>query len=134
MDNKKWYKRFSTLFWWSFAILPLIVALIQFIGYHLTFNSGISTATDLSAYHDMANGQFAYILNNILTSFDFLTINFFKSSFSDLFNYLSITSYNYLSILISYMLSVSIYHLIFDVLVWLPNFFHRILEKSKIGD
>jgi hypothetical protein len=134
MDSKRFYKKISTLIWWVLAVLPLIIALIQFAGYHLTFNSGIASASDLSDYHNMTNGQFYTILESVLTHFDFLTISFFKTSFSDLFNYLGIQSYSYLSILISYMLSVSIYHLIFDLFNWLPNFFHRILEKSKIGD
>ena len=31
MDNKSYYKRLSTFFWWVVAVLPLLVALIQLL-------------------------------------------------------------------------------------------------------
>ena len=46
MDNKKWYKKFATIFWWAFTIMPLLVALIYFIGYHLTFTSRSNTTIE----------------------------------------------------------------------------------------
>ena len=68
MDNKKWYKRFAVVFWWSFTILPLLCFIIYFIGYHLTFNSGISSSTDLTLYHE--NGlNINVILTNVMNNF-----------------------------------------------------------------
>lgn len=134
MDNKKWYKRFGTLFWWLFTIMPLLVALIQFIGYHLTFNSGIASATDLASYHDLSSGNYFSILSDTLDNFDLINISFFKTTFSNLFNVMGVTNYNSLGILLSFMVSVSIYHLAFDLFTWLPCFFHKLLDKSNIGE
>lgn len=134
MDSKKWYKRFGTLFWWFFTIMPLLVALIQFIGYHLTFNSGIASATELASYHNMSSGSFYDILTNTLNNFDFLSISFFDNTFISLFNIIGISNYNSLGILLSFMVSVSIYHLIFDLFTWLPCFFHKLLDKVNIGE
>ena len=134
MDNKKWYKRFGTVFWWLFTILPLLVALIQFIGYHLTFNSGISVANDLASYHDLASGNYFDILSNTLVDFDLISMDLFDNTFSDLFNIIGIDNYLTLGYLMSFMVSVQIYHLIFDLFAWLPMFFHKLLEKSNIGE
>ena len=134
MDNKKWYKRFGTIFWWLLTILPIIVALIQFIGYHLTFNSGISVASDLANYHDLASGNYFDILSNTLADFDLISIDLFDNTFSDLFNIIGIDNYITLGYLLSFMVSVQIYHLIFDLFAWLPMFFHKLLEKSNIGE
>lgn len=134
MDNKKWYKRFGTLFWWLFTIMPLLVALIQFIGYHLTFNSGIASATELANYHDLSSGNYFAILSDTLDNFDLINISFFKSTFSNLFNVMGVTNYTTLGILLSFMVSVSIYHLAFDLFTWLPCFFHKLLDKANIGE
>ena len=134
MDNKKWYKRFGTLFWWAFTILPVIVALIQFTGYHLTFNSGISSATDLASYHNNSIGGFYNILANVLNDFDLINMSIFKTTFSNLFDLIGITNYSVFAILMSFMVSVQVYHLIFDLFAWLPMFFHKLLEKSNIGE
>ena len=134
MDNKKWYKRFGTIFWWLLTILPILVALIQFIGYHLIFNSGISVASDLANYHDLASGNYFDILSNTLADFDLISIDLFDNTFSDLFNIIGIDNYITLGYLLSFMVSVQIYHLIFDLFAWLPMFFHKLLEKSNIGE
>ena len=84
MDNKKWYKRFGTLFWWFFTILPLIIALFYFIGYHLTFNSGISSASDLANYHANTLGMFEYGLGNALDFLNNISLPFLNDTFIDL--------------------------------------------------
>lgn len=138
MDNRKWYNRFSTIFWWGLTILPLIVVLIQFIGYHLTFNSGISTAQELVNYHGNSDGNFIYILEDYMLdnqfNFSAYSMGIFNSFWYDMFYLLGIRNCDYLNILFGWMTSVQFYHLCFDFVVWLPKFFHIILDKgmSKI--
>lgn len=131
MDNKKWYKKFATIFWWIITILPLVVALIQFGGYHMTFNSGISTAQELANYHDMTSGNFYQILNGTLTNFDNITMLGLKQTFSGLFNILGVSSYNELGILFGYMLSVQMYHLLFDMLVFFIHLIHNYTDEER---
>ena len=131
MDNKKWYKKFATIFWWVITILPLIVALIQFGGYHMTFNSGISTAQELANYHDLASGNFYQILNGTLTNFDNITMLGLKQTFSGLFNVLGVSNYNDLGILFGYMLSIQMYHLLFDMLVFFIHLIHSYTDEER---
>ena len=135
MDNKRWYNRFATIFWWSLTILPLIIALIYFIGYHLTFNSGITTAQELITYHASSEGEFGHYLDIVLidaNSLDFegMCLPFINNMFHDVFGLLDIDYFSALSVLFGWMVSVQFYHLIFDFIVWLPQWFHRIMEKG----
>lgn len=134
MDNKKWGSRFSTIFWWGLTILPLIIVLIQFIGYHLTFNSGISTASDLSSYHSMANGDFFKIFDfystNSEINFSEISLGFFSNMYDNLFSILGLNDVVFVPGLLAWMTSVQFYHLIFDFIVWLPRWFHKIMGKG----
>ena len=49
-------------------------------------------------------------------------------------NIIGVDNYLTLGYLMSFMVSVQIYHLIFDLFAWLPCFFHKLLEKSNIGE
>ena len=136
MDNKRWGKRFSTIFWWSLTILPLIVALIYFIGYHLTFNSGINTAQELADYHSHVNGNFLYILDNYIrfannngNVFELFTLPFLRIAFTNLFTSLSVSKNVLLGALFGWMASVQMYHLLFDFFAWLPRLFHSWMDR-----
>ena len=135
MDNKRWYSRFGTIFWWSLAILPLIVALIQFIGFHLTFNSGITSATELANYHANSNGDFIQILSYYLnyagsTFFDF-QLSFIYDMFFALFQQLNMDQIGLYSMatLFGWMTSVAFYHVLFDFAVWIFNWIHSFFER-----
>lgn len=133
MDNKRWGKRFSTIFWWCLTILPLLVILIQFIGYHLTFNSGISSASDLASYHSDSNGDFFVIFNLYLNpsfnKFNTFGMPFVRNAFLEVFNSLGISGASNLATLFGFMASVQIYHLLFDFFAWLPRLFHNWMER-----
>ena len=133
MDNKRWGKRFSTIFWWTLTILPLIVVLVQFIGYHLTFNSGITTAEELSSYHNDSTGDFISIFLWYLDDGDYVfgmfSLPFLQNVFIDLFHTLHINGENALGILFGWMASVQMYHLCFDFFAWLPRLFHSWMDR-----
>lgn len=131
MDNKKWYKRISTCFWFFLAILPFIVALIQFIGYHLTFNSGISSATDLADYHSIVSGSFDSILFRFLAVWKNYTISFIYDAFNGVFTQIGFSGnvlFN-LSALFAWFVSVYFIEVIVDFVVWLPKLIHSFMER-----
>lgn len=136
MDNKKWYSRFGTIFWWVLTVLPLIVTLVHFIGYHFAFNSGISSATDLMVYQNGLEGDFFYLLSNYCIGGDFtfyeIQLPFINTMYVSLFGLLDIDSIGLptLASLLGWMTSVAFYHLLFDFIVWLPRWMHNILEKG----
>ena len=129
MDNKKWYKKFGTIFWWVFTIMPLIVALIQFIGYHLTFNSGISSAVELANYHDNSIGNFYSILCSVLIDFGNFTMSSLIDVFSGLFDILGVTNNVVFGTLFAFMVSVQLYHLLYDVLICFIHLIHDFMES-----
>ena len=140
MDNKRWYSRYGTIFWWTLAILPLIVALSQFIGFHLTFNSGITSANELVTYHSNNNGNFTWILYSyfndgiygndsalLFNNFIFPPIdNMYFSLFDGVFSYEDPTI---VVGLLSYMTSVAFYHVVFDFSVWIFNWIHSFFDR-----
>ena len=132
MDNKKWYKKIATIFWWVLTILPILVALIYFIGYHLTFNSGINQASELAEYQTMIDGNFGTYLTNLLQNeFNILSINSLNTMFSNLFNIIGVSDNTTLGILFGYMLSIQLYHLLFDCLVFFIHLLHSFTDTEK---
>lgn len=131
MDNVKWYKKFATIFWWSLTILPLIVALIYFIGYHLTFNSGIAQASELASYHVNSYGLFGYSFDSSLSYFNGFAITSLSDTFIDLFDLLDVNESAMFGYFFGYMLSIQIYHLLFDFLVFFVHMIHDFLDINK---
>lgn len=132
LDNKRWYKRISTCFWFLLASLPFIVALIQFIGYHLTFNSGITSASDLITYHNDISGSYDNILLKFVNNWRNFIFPFLTTLFDNLFSLLGLTG-NVLSIMsgcFSWFVCVYFIELLVDFIIWLPRWFHSILEKG----
>lgn len=132
MDNKAWYKRISTCFWFLLAMLPFIVALIQFIGYHLTFNSGITSASDLITYHSDVSGSFDNILLIFVNNWKNFCFPFMFDLFNNLFSYMNLSG-NALVIMsgcFSWFACVYFIELFVDFIVWLPRFFHGLLERG----
>lgn len=127
MDNKKWYNRFATIFWWSLAILPLLFIVVTLIGTVANFNTlGGTSATAITL-----SDTFSTVLANAFTNISFfenLTIPALSDTFSGLANVLSIPNPTVFGIIFGYMLSVNVYHVIFDVLVWLPHKAHCLME------
>ena len=53
------------------------------------------------------------------------------NTFSNIFNTLRITNYTTLGVVFGYMLSIQLYHLIFDVLVFFIHLLHEYLEPER---
>lgn len=129
MDNRKMYKKIATLFWWILTALPLIVALLYFIGYHFAFNNGMATAVELASYHDDGFGNFYNFLDvNEGIVYDFGMSNL-TDMFQNLFRILGVADYVILGSLFGYMLSIQVYHLLFDCLVFFIHLIHNFMDK-----
>lgn len=128
MDNVKWGKRYSTIFWWTLAILPFFISLIGFIGYHLTFNSGINTSTELIAYQIDSEGTYLNILERNIDLFNTYTPGILKDVWNQLFTIFELNGTIY-PLILSYMTWILFIHVIFDIVAWLPRFLHSLLES-----
>ena len=129
MDNKKWYKRFGTIFWWVFAILPLLIALIYFIGYHLTFNSGITTALELSEYHTLSSGDYLTYLDSVCTDMSVWCPTILVNGFSGLYGAFNVSS-NTLNVICAWFVFSNIIHLLLDICVFVFHKMHCLLERG----
>ena len=129
MDNKKWYKRFGTIFWWIFAVLPLLIALIYFIGYHLTFNSGIATASELASYHSNASGNYLTYLSSVCVDMQSWCPTILVTGFNGLFDAFDIASTT-LSFICAWFVFSNIIHLLIDICVYIFHKMHNIIERE----
>lgn len=138
MDNKKWYKKISTCFWFLLATmyfwLPIIITIFSFF---------IHTENNIEFTEMSINGIWQYGYNvlsqTILQMFqgDFLEIlplPFIKDMIYNLLETFEIdmTLYtsDWLVCSLSWFISVYFFELICDFMVWLPKFFHNILNKG----
>lgn len=138
MDNKKWYKRVSTLFWFLLATMffwfPVLLTLFS---YFLHLENSIEL-NELSL-----NGIYLYgvnTYNNVVGTLfggdllESLPLPFLVDAFNALFTQLqfdmSLFMVDYLCVALAWFVSVYFYELIVDCLVWVPRFCHKLIEKG----
>lgn len=129
MENKRMTKKLNSWFWFVLTILPIIflfISCIIVIVHYRQFdlNSGLGFE-----YINQVLGDFDF-WHNALSKFDDFTINSLYDMFYSLFDILGVRdNYDLLSIIFGYMLSIQVYHLIYDCLTfifdWLHDFFER---------
>lgn len=99
----KFEKKLDSLFWWLIALLPILVYFIS------VFHVG----AELSQFNSYVD----------LFTFDYV---------ADIFNRIFTENLAFPSILVnylSYFISVEIIHIFVDVVVFLPRWFHGLLER-----
>lgn len=133
MDNKKLYKRLSTIFWFTFAIMPIITSLIQCCV--ILFNSfGGATFSDIvnlsaSSMEDVGFIPiFAFQLEN---GYFNIMPGFWYDLFENLFSVIDphMPWIETLSCFCAWFTWVFMLELLLDVALWLPKFIHNGLEK-----
>lgn len=115
MDNKSYYKRLSTFFWWVVAVLPLLVALIQLLFQYFGANN-------------QTYDSFIYYLEQFQNGFE----NALPSWLSDMYNNLYVTmgiQNNVFAFVISWFVYAYILELLVDIILWLPIFIHKLIDK-----
>lgn len=140
MDNKKWSKKFSTIFWWVLAFLPLFTALISMLGYNFARLNGITSIQEISDYYgDNGFNQFNYFLDlqfnqGQLGTFSNFIPSFLSDFYEDLFSIIINDADKYFETwwqLFAWATWIFILHVIFDIIVWLPCFLHDLIDRFK---
>lgn len=132
MDNKKWYKRLSTCFWFLLATLPIWVGLIRFIFMWFIHTDSLSDIQDI---------QTIINLNTISNAFDssknyFMggSPSFIRSMYEQLLITLGFSVYSslpsFLVCFMSWFTWVYFIELMVDFIVWLPKWCHNMLSKG----
>lgn len=129
MDNRKWYKKIATIFWWTLTALPLIVVIIYFIGYHLPFNNGMTTSQELINYQGNIEGNFMYYFSDTISIFEDYSISHLNNTLQSALSIIGVGSNSELGVLFGYMLSIQVYHLLFDCLVFFIHLIHNFMDK-----
>lgn len=129
MENKKWYKRTSTLFWFVLATLPLIVALITTISSSFIHWSDTTADTIITTY--LNNNTFTNSFTNTVSWFGNHTPSILNNAFTELFEEFNIsnTYATTLGMFFGWFTWTYFIHLIVDIIVWLPKLFHKWLER-----
>lgn len=131
MDNKKWYKKYMTLFWCTITILPFVFVLIYFISFHFGLNGGFTEALELETYQTSSYGSISYIFDEVANIFDSYTPQFITNIFSTIWTNTFSVSNTSMAIFISFMLWVQLVHLIFDFLVFFIHLVHSFLDTER---
>lgn len=122
MDNKKWYNRVATCFWFFLATLPLWVVLIQYIMQYVGIPESMSTMPNFKS--------FFIIASETETAFRDYIPNFITNIFQQLCDVIDEDNLYTFYIYMSWFTWTYFLHLMVDFIVWLPKWFHSLLEKG----
>ena len=123
---KKYYKKVDITFWFLMMGLPIIVFLIRFIGL-CSSGSHLTTLSDIESLNNsISSGSFT-LFRSTCQSFSVFGMSFIRNIFDSLARDLIIDSaFIYL---FTYMASIVFYHLLLDIIVFVPKFFHSFLRR-----
>lgn len=126
MTCKKFYKKVDITFWFIVMALPIIIFLIRFIG--LCFSgSHLTVLADINSLNSSISSSTYSLFSSTCQSFSVFGMSFISDIFSSLADDLQIDiAFVYL---FTYMASIVFYHLILDIIVFVPKFFHSFLRR-----
>ena len=127
MDNKKWYKKISTCFWFFLATMPIIIPLIQMIVQTFVHLDSISNISDISSY--INNSNYYNQLENFIYNMNSLLPSFILNPFENLFNTMGVVGYQALGFICAWFVWAYVIELMVDFVVWLPKLIHSFIER-----
>lgn len=133
MDNKKWYKRISTCFWFMFATLPLWLVLIKYVFSWFVHTDGITSLQDFATLFQ--TNTLDNIFLEVTTYFYSAMPSWIRDMFDTLFTLISNSSISgtmgsWVLVFVSWFTWVYFLELLIDFIIWLPRFFHNVLSKG----
>lgn len=126
MKCKKFYRKCDIIFWFAMMALPIIIFLIRFVG--LCFSgSHLTTLSDINTLNSSISSGSYSLFSSICYDFSKFGMSFLSDMFTSLATDLQIDiAYVYL---FTYMASIVFYHLLLDIIVFVPKFFHSFLRR-----
>ena len=123
---KKYYKKVDITFWFIMMALPILIFLIRFVG--LCFSgSHLITLSDINTLNSSISVGSYSLFSSICEDFSVFGMSFISDIFTSLATDLSIDiAFVYL---FTYMSSIVFYHLLLDIIVFVPKFFHSFLRR-----
>lgn len=123
---KKYYKKVDITFWFVMMALPIVIFLIRYVG--LCFSgSHLTTLNDINTLNSSISSNTYTLFSSTCQSFSVFGMSFISDIFTSLATDLHIDiAFVYL---FTYMASIVFYHLLLDIIVFVPKFFHSFLRR-----
>ena len=123
MDNKKWYKRISTCFWFILASLPIFLSICGYIGQFLG-----KVFVDNQTTNDLYV-QFSFYINELTTFITNYTPQALKDVFTGVFELIDSNMNSDFAICFAWFSWVYFIELLVDFVIWLPKMLHCYMTK-----
>lgn len=126
MKAKKFYRKCDIIFWFIMMSLPIIIFLIRFVG--LCFSgSHLTDLNDINTLNLSISSESYSLFSSTCYDFSKFGMSFISDIFTSLATDLTIDiAFVYL---FTYMASIVFYHLLLDIIVFVPKFFHSFLRR-----
>ena len=127
MDNKKWYLRTATIFWFILSTLPLLITLINLIGFYINHYENL-TLTEINTLMNTFNFETQF--TNQCNYFSNFTPTLLNRTYQELFTNFGVAqNYLYIGLFFAWFTWVYFIHVVIDIMLWLPKLFHKWLER-----
>lgn len=129
-DSKRLYNKFTTLFWWALATLPMLFLIGQFLVF--IFNKSFTpTAFNINNFFSDIQDVFNEMYNS-----DGILYNKLVDAFDNLLELFGLDSSNtyfvdFVSYTLSWFIFVHLLHIIVDTILILPCICQKFLRKVR---
>lgn len=129
----------SKIFHYLYAFLMFLPVLITFATFiFLSFNRMITLDTasveNFNTFTQNVVNSFCNVLNMVMTNslFAWVSGSIVYTPFSYISNVFNMSVNSPIIALLSYFLVITIVYIVFDILVYIPNLFHRMIDGGSI--
>ncbi len=129
----------SKIFHYLYAFLMFLPVLITFATFiFLSFNRMITLDTasveNFNTFTQNVVNSFSNVLNMVMTSplFAWVSGSIVYTPFSYIANVFNMSANSPIIALLSYFLVITVVYIVFDVLVYIPNLFHRWIDGGSL--
>ena len=129
----------SKIFHYLYAFLMFLPVLITFATFiFLSFNKMITLNTasveNFNTFIENVVNSFCNVLNMVMTNslFGWVSNSIVYTPYSYIANVFNMSANSPIIALLSYFLVITIVYIVFDILVYIPNLFHRWIDGGSI--
>ena len=129
----------SKIFHYLYAFLMFLPVLITFATFiFLSFNKMITLDTasveNFNTFTQNVVNSFCNVLNMVMTNplFAWVSGSIVYTPFSYIANVFNMSVNSPIIALLSYFLVITVIYIVFDILVYIPNLFHRMIDGGSI--
>lgn len=88
------------------------------------------TGTDITTYLEITIYKNTFY-SNIITIFNNISISYLTTMFTNLANIIGVSDSQFIGVILGYMLSIAMYHLLYDLLVFFIELLHSFTDNER---